>query len=70
MLLHEGVHPDTGAVVVPKSTFDTMTRASVIVPGLSQYLDAPVLAYGMGWLRNSFMGLDVRLHGCSCAHSI
>lgn len=54
MLLNQGVNPHTGETIVPKSAFDAVTTARVIMYGRAPSPDKSVLGYGLGWGRYSY----------------
>jgi CubicO group peptidase (beta-lactamase class C family) len=61
LFVHEGVDPVTNATVLPKSVFDAVITPTSIVPALPGFMEVPVLNYGLGWIRNAYNGLDVRI---------
>ena len=60
MLLNRGVDPHTNQTVVPPSTFDEMTTAHSVMLGAPPDAYTSLAGYGMGWMRQSFQGHDVR----------
>ncbi|KZV68085.1 beta-lactamase/transpeptidase-like protein [Peniophora sp. CONT] len=61
MLLHGGVNPETGEVIIPKAVFEAVTTAHVISDGVGT-AEKSIVGYGLGWRRLSYHGHDVVYH--------
>ncbi|EIN06835.1 beta-lactamase/transpeptidase-like protein [Punctularia strigosozonata HHB-11173 SS5] len=62
MFLHQGVDPVTNKRILPQSTYDAVTSPASIIPALPGFQIAPVMVYGLGWMRNTFYGMDMIWH--------
>ena len=60
MLLNRGVDPNTNQTIVPSAVFAEMTAAHSIMYGAPRDVFTSIGGYGMGWMRGSFQGHDVR----------
>lgn len=61
-LLNAGVDPTTNVTIIPRSAFDEVTSANVIISGNTSDPASSILGYGMGWERYSLAGHDVFQH--------
>ncbi|KAI5123304.1 hypothetical protein M0805_009325 [Coniferiporia weirii] len=61
VLLNEGVDPLSNKTIIPKSTFEASTTASVIMSGTGSGRQS-IAGYGMGWLRTSYLGHETVMH--------
>jgi len=68
MMLNGGVDPDTNVTIIPPEQFDVITQGhSIADPSASDQMSTEV--YGLGWLRFSYAGLDVRKSSLfTCLH--
>ena len=57
-LLNEGQDPTTNKTVIPKSVFDAVTTAQIIVGG-KLIPASSIVGYGMGWMRTNVGTADV-----------
>lgn len=60
VLLGEGVDFETKEIVIPKSVFQEITNAQVIVDSHPNSEVGFISGYGMGWMREGYRGFDVR----------
>ena len=58
MLLNEGVNPINNETIVPKSVFQMVTTAHIIIGG-ARSPEFSISGYGMGWNRVSYQGHEV-----------
>ncbi|KAJ3557983.1 hypothetical protein NM688_g1175 [Phlebia brevispora] len=61
-LLNSGVDPISGTVIIPKSTFDTVTSVQIPVDKRAVRPEFSITGYGMGWKRLSYQGHEIILH--------
>ncbi|KAI0742466.1 beta-lactamase/transpeptidase-like protein [Daedaleopsis nitida] len=58
--LNKGVDPVFNATIFPRSVYDAVTTAQKII---SDRPEAPMVGYGMGWLRWNYGAIDLVAHG-------
>ena len=61
-LLNGGVDPVTNRTIIPASTWLQEISAQIIVDPAPTFPDASLSAYGLGWIRQSYQGYEVRYH--------
>jgi hypothetical protein len=60
--MNKGVRPDTNGTVIPRSVFDAMTTATVVMEGkgsIKYDMTMSLMGYGMGWWRQTIAGHEV-----------
>ena len=60
MWLNTGINPSTNETIVPD--YADLTTARAIIYGNTSELgvDTSITGYGLGWIRGSYLGHDVR----------
>ena len=59
-LLNEGVDPLTNKTIIPKSVLEEVTTVHMVMAGRGSQPYFSVQGYGMGWIRDSYQGHEVR----------
>ncbi|EAU90805.1 hypothetical protein CC1G_09282 [Coprinopsis cinerea okayama7 len=63
MLLNDGRHPYTNAVVVPKEVLDFVSTGRVVTHGTPEFPEFSPKVYGPAQWRYTYQGLDIIEHG-------